>query len=66
MTNHILIGRNEIAIWQLATTLPEGKQAAAISLTLTGRAREATLEISTDDTGSNEGVKHLLANLDEL
>ena len=58
--------KKEIAIWQLATTLPEEKQAAVIFLTLTGRAREAALEMSTDDIGSKEGVKRLLAKLDEL
>ena len=46
--------------------MPEEKQAAAFSLTLTGRAREAALEMSTDDIGSKEEVKRLLAKLDEL
>ena len=58
--------KKEIAIWQLAT-LPEEKQEAAIFLTLTGRARETALEMSTNNTGrSKEGVKRLLAKLDEL
>ena len=47
--------KKEVAISQLA-----------IFLTLTGRAREAALEMSTDDIGLKEGVKRLLAKLDEL
>ena len=58
--------KKEIAIWLLAPTFPEEKQAAAIFLTLTGRAREAALEMSTDDIGSKEGGKGPLAKLDEL
>ena len=58
--------KKEIAIWQLATTLPKEKEAATIVLTLTGRARGAALEMFTDDIGSKEGVKRLLPKLDEL
>ena len=58
--------KKETATWPLATTLPEEKQAAEIFLTLTGKAREAALETSTDDIGPKEEVKRPLAKLDEL
>ena len=41
--------KKEAAIRQLAATFPAEQQAAEIFLTLTGRAREATLEMFTDD-----------------
>ena len=58
--------KKEIVIWQLATTLPEEKQTASIFLTLTGRDREAVLQMSTDNIGSKERVTKLFAKLDEL
>ena len=58
--------KKEIEFWKIATDVKEEKQAAQIFLTLTGRAREAVLEMSATEIGVKEGVENLIKKLDEL
>ena len=46
--------------------MPETKQASAIHLSLTGRARVASSELSIDILKAKDGVKKLLEKLDAL
>lgn len=56
--------KNEIEMWRLVTDLKESKQALAIALSLTGKARDTALEIKADDLNQDEGVTTLLKKLD--
>ena len=58
--------KKEIEIWQIATSIKEEKQGAAIFLSLTGKSREAVLELTTDEIKGNDGVKKVIQKLDEL
>ena len=58
--------KKDIEIWCLLTELDKSKQALAIHLGLTGRARMATSEIPVAQLSSNDGVKTLIAKLDGL
>ena len=58
--------KKDISIWGELTDLPESKRALAIHLSLTGRARIASSEISVDDLKKDDGVDTLLAKLDSL
>ena len=56
----------ELAIWQLYTGLDEKKQGPALTLSLTGKARDCVLELSVDDIGAEGGVKKIIDQLDKL
>ena len=58
--------RNELEIWQLVTDLEKKKQALAVTLSLTGKAREAALNIKAEDLNSDEGMKTLIQTLNKL
>ena len=58
--------KNELEIWQLVTDLEKKKQALAVTLSLTGKAREAALNIKAEDLNSDEGMKALIQTLDKL
>lgn len=58
--------KNDIMIWRELTDLPKGKQALAIHLTLTGKARQASGELGVVDLKKDDGVDTLLKKLDEL
>lgn len=58
--------KNEIKMWRLVTELDKKKQALAIALSLTGKAREAALEIPAENLNSDDGVDKLLEKLDQL
>lgn len=48
------------------TELEKKKQALAVTLSLTGRARGAALEISEDDLNKDDGMKTILDKLDSV
>lgn len=48
------------------TELEKKKQALAVALSLTGRARDAALEISADDLNKDDGMKTILDKLDSV
>ena len=58
--------KKEISIWQRFTTLSPRKQALAIFLSLTGKAREAVLELDIDTLNTDDGVDRVLEQLDKL
>lgn len=58
--------RKDINIWTDLTELPKGKQALAIHLSLSGRARSASSEIDADSLKKDDGVQTLLNKLDNL
>ncbi|KAI4883225.1 hypothetical protein NFI96_020267, partial [Prochilodus magdalenae] len=58
--------KNEIKIWKLVTELDQKKQALAVALSLTGRARTIALEISADDLNKDNGLTTLLQKLDTV
>ena len=58
--------KNDIAIWQELTDLDKSKQALAIHLSLSGKARQASSELGVDVLKNETGVKTLLNKLDEV
>lgn len=58
--------KNEVAIWTRVTELEKKKQALAVALALSGRARETAMEIPVDDLNKDTGMNTLLLKLDDL
>ena len=58
--------KKEVALWETFTDLSAEKRAPAICLSLTGRARDAVLELDITKLNSVTGVKELIAKLDTL
>ena len=58
--------KKEIKIWQALTTLDAKKQGPCLYLSLTGKAREAALELDIDNIKGENGVELILKRLDEL
>lgn len=58
--------KNEVAVWTRVTELEKKKQALAVALALSGRAREAAMEIPVDDLNKDSGMDTLLRKLDEM
>lgn len=48
-----------MAVWQLVTELKKEKQALAVSLSLTGNARETAMEVPAEDLGKADGTENL-------
>lgn len=58
--------KNEVSVWTRVTDLEKKKQALAVALALSGRARETAMEIAVDDLNKDTGMDTLLAKLDNL
>ena len=58
--------KRDISIWRELTDLEKGKQALAIHLSLSGRARIASSEIELAELKKDNGVETLLMKLDDL
>ena len=58
--------KRDIEIWQELTDLPKPKQALAIHLSLSGKARVASSELGIADLKTDTGVETLLRKLDEI
>lgn len=58
--------KKEIALWEVFTELKEEKRAPAICLSLTGKAREAALELPVEKLTEKTGVQELILKLDSL
>lgn len=56
--------KNEVEIWRQMTELDKKKQALALALSLTDKARETALEVNVDQLEKDDGVKTLLKALD--
>ena len=57
--------KNVLGIWTRVTNLDEKKQALAVVLSLEGRARDTTLEISIEDLNKDDGIT-LIRALDSM
>ena len=58
--------KNEVEIWQKITDLDKKKQALAVTLSLSGQAREKALQIKADDLNKDDGMTTLINALDSL
>ena len=58
--------KKEIAIWQAFIDLNAEKQGPVIFLTLSGKAREAVLELDVSKLTDKDGVKNVISKLDTL
>ena len=58
--------RKEMVFWEHATNVDKKKRVATIFMTLTGKAREAILELSPRDLNEEDGLSKLYNKLDEL
>ena len=58
--------KKDLELWTLLTDLPKNKVAIAVHLSLSGRARQATSELSVDDLKSEDGISRLIAKLDRV
>ena len=58
--------KNEVEIWQLVTELDKKKQALALTLSLSGKAREAALNIKAEDLNKDDGMSTLITKLDTV
>lgn len=58
--------KRDIGIWCELTELAKGKQALAIHLSLSGRARAASSEIDVADLKKDTGVETIMEKLDSL
>ena len=60
------VWKKDLELWQMFTELDVKKQAIAVHLSLTGRARSATTELSIEDMKSTDAMKILIAKLDRV
>ena len=58
--------KRDIEIWVKFTDLEEKKLASAIHLSLTGKARVASSELTVDELCAEDGVKTLMTKLDGI
>ena len=58
--------KNEINLWQAATSLAEEKQAPNIVLNMRGNVRKVATKIKLDDLKAKDGVTKLLEALDKI
>ena len=58
--------KKEMKLWEAATTVATKKQAPTIFLSLTGKAREAVLEIDPDELTADTGMTSLYKKLDKM
>ena len=56
----------EIQLWALCSKVDKKEQAAAVTLSLEGRAREAALELSVEQLSAEDGLAQLIKQLDGL
>ena len=58
--------KEEIQMWKLVTDLSKEKQAIAVVLTLSGKAKEKAKELKSDELHKEDGTDKLFAKLDEI
>ena len=58
--------KRDIDIWSRLTSLPATKMALAIHLSLKGKARSASSELTVAELSADDGVKKLIAKLDGI
>ena len=60
------VWKKDLELWQFFTDLDAKKQAIAVHLSLTGRARSATSELSVNDLKGDDAMKLVIAKLDRV
>ena len=60
------VWKRDIELWCEFTDIEKPKQAIAIHLSLTGRARQATSELKIEELKSDDGVKNIFTKLDRI
>ena len=58
--------KKDVELWTLLTDLPKSKMAIAIHLSLSGRARKASSELTAAQLNADNGAKTLLEKLDRV
>ncbi len=58
--------KNEVDIWELVTDLEKKKRALAVTLSLSGKARDTALAIKAEDLNKDTGMQTLLVALDKV
>ena len=58
--------KKDLLLWTEFTDISRTKMAIAVHLSLTGRARKATSELSMDELKSEDGIDNLLKKLDRV
>ena len=58
--------KKEMKLWEMATSVEKKKRAPTVFLSLTGKAREAVLEMDLEKLDAEEGMKALYEKLDSL
>ena len=58
--------KKDIELWTSFTDLPKEKMAIAVHLSLTGRARQASSELTVSELKSDTGIDNLLLKLDRV
>ena len=58
--------KKDVQIWSRLTDIEAKKQALAVHLSLSGRARQATSELQIDELENDQGLKRLLSKLDRI
>ena len=58
--------KKEMVLWEMATTVEKKKRAPTVFLSLTGKAREAILELDASLLNTEDGLNVLIKKLDTL
>ena len=58
--------KKDLDLWTAYTSIKEEKQAIAVHLSLTGRARKATSEVPASDMKTKDGMSKLIEKLDRV
>ena len=58
--------KKDIDLWRLVTDISENKHAIVVHLSLSGRARAASSELSVEELKSDSGFKKLIEKLDRV
>ena len=58
--------KKDVDLWTVITDLDKNKQAIVIHLSLSGRARSASSELTKDQLNADDGVEKLVERLDSV
>ena len=58
--------RKEMVLWEMATNVDKKQRAPTVFLTLTGKAREAILEMEAAQLNAEDGMSKMFTKLDDL
>ena len=58
--------KKELSLWEICTEVPVNKRAAVVCLSLKGKARDIAVNIDVASLQSDDGIKALTDELDEL